>query len=347
MNLPFLSRNKIEMASSGHRASGRIGKLSVLPVFFDLTGENILVIGGTDAASWKAELLAAAGAHVLIHAPEISPAFQRLVARSPLHFSRRDPSKWDSDFANVKLIICDAADAAEAKRVRSIASLYGLPVNIIDQPEYCDFQFGSIVNRSPLVIGISTHGAAPILGQAVRRRIEAILPAALNQWAALAQKIRHLVMTHLPMGEKRRAFWEHFVDHAFSEVPGPHTEAALKKHCLALSNGEVDDKGKALTMTRIGYCVLDPELVTLKAVRAMQAADMVLHDRHTPQAVLDLARREAEHVLIEDFRARDHAKLEARNIVQLVAGQPCLFERFEGVATEFSECGRRCADQTT
>ncbi|WP_051213020.1 precorrin-2 dehydrogenase/sirohydrochlorin ferrochelatase family protein [Maritalea myrionectae] len=319
MNLPFLPHNRIAAKSRAKHTTARIGKLAVLPVFFDLNGENVLVIGGTDAAAWKAELLAAAGAHVLIHAPKLSVEFKKLIAQSPQHFSHRTSNQWDSDFADVKLIICDAADATEAKRVRSIASLYGLPVNIIDQPEYCDFQFGSIVNRSPLVIGISTHGAAPILGQAVRRRIEAILPNALEQWAAMAQRLRHTVMTYLPMGEKRRTFWEHFVDQAFAGAPKADTETQLKKRCLDLAiDKQAKDHGST-TITHIEYHERDPEMLTIKAIRALQAADMVVYDDNAPMQVLELARREAKRMPLCEFDEKNAGTYEAKFIVKLAS----------------------------
>lgn len=319
MNLPFLPRNRIAAKPYAERRTARIGKLAVLPVFFDLQGENVLVIGGTEAAAWKAELLAAAGARVLIHAPHLSAGFEKLVAQSPEHFCLRATDQWDSDFANVKLIVCDAADAAEAKRVRSIASLYGLPVNIIDQPDYCDFQFGSIVNRSPLVIGISTHGAAPILGQAVRRRIEAILPNALDQWAAMAQRLRQTVMTYLPMGEKRRAFWEYFVDHVFAGAPKAETESRLRQHCARMAIEEPGADDEAFTVTHINYCDSDPELLTLKEVRKLQAADLVVYDEKTPTKILELARREAKRMRTNEFEQLKNAEADIKNVVRLLS----------------------------
>ncbi len=240
-----------------------------------------------------------------------------MIDQAPEQFSHRARNQWDSDFANVKLVVCDASDAMEAKRVKSIASLYGLPVNIIDQPDYCDFQFGSIVNRSPLVIGISTHGAAPILGQAVRRRIEAILPAALAQWAAMAQRLRHTVTNALPMGEKRRVFWEHFVDQVFTGAPKAQTEGQLKQHCVKLAIEGSGEEEKSIMVTQIGYCANDPELLTLKAVRTLQAADLIIYDDNAPIQILELARREAKRMRSKDFDQVKAWEHDAKNIVKL------------------------------
>ena len=172
MNAPFLPRNK-----SRTRQKARIGALSVLPVFFNLNAKNVVMIGGTEAAAWKTELLLATGAQVLLHCHQTCTEMAELIATHPLQIKMRCQTSFATDVADARLIVADAQNEAEAKRIQSIGRLHGVPVNIIDQPQFCDFQFGSIVNRSPIVIGISTTGAAPILGQAVRRKIEALLPA--------------------------------------------------------------------------------------------------------------------------------------------------------------------------
>ena len=174
--------------------SQRIEPLATLPVFFDLTGRRVAMAGGSAAAAWKAELLAAAGADVILHAPkaEIGDEMAALLAAGPAagsltHLDR--PWALDS-FRNAALAVGDCADEAEAQAFACAARDAGVPCNVIDKPDFCSFRFGTIVNRSPAVIGISTDGAAPILGQAIRRRIETLLPRALSGWAALAATVR-------------------------------------------------------------------------------------------------------------------------------------------------------------
>ena len=131
--------------------------LAVLPLFYDLTGRRAVVWGATDAAGWKAELLTAAGANVV-----------RL---------GDDGALWgESELQGAAIAVADAADADQAAELAQRARAMGVPVNIIDRPAHCDFSFGSIVNRSPVVVGISTAGTSPVLGQAIRRRIETLLP---------------------------------------------------------------------------------------------------------------------------------------------------------------------------
>ena len=166
--------------------SARIQPLSVLPVFFDMTGKLAIVAGGTDGAAWKAELLAAAGAdvHVYARSDQLSGEMARIVEReSGVTLHKRG---WDAACLNgAAMALADAANDEEAAAFEVAARHAGAACNVIDKPAFCHFQFGSIVNRSPVVVGISTSGAAPILGQAVRRRIETLLPPSLAEWAAL------------------------------------------------------------------------------------------------------------------------------------------------------------------
>lgn len=277
----------------------RIGPLSVLPVFLDLAGKRAVVAGGSDAAAWKAELLAAAGAHVAVCAPdeELSDGMRRLAACQPrvlLHERTWRPD--DLDGASVAL--ADAGDGDEAAVFHAAARQAGAPCNVIDKPEFCDFQFGAIVNRSPVVVGISTAGAAPILGQAIRRRIETLLPQALADWATLARRLRDRVSQRLAAGPQRRAFWEWLSERAFGPAPAPDCEREVE---VWMRSAASSDTGR---VTFVGAGPGDPELLTLKAVRALQAADLILFDEHVADGVLELARREAKRVAVSTVAAR-------------------------------------------
>ncbi len=196
----------------------RMEKLAKLPVFWGLEGKRVVLVSGSDGAAWKAELLLACGAqlHLYCEESELSESFAALVAKSPM-LKWHDRS-WGPDiFKGAELALADCETDEEAERFYNAARAASVPVNVIDKPEFCQFQFGSIVNRSPVMVSISTDGAAPILAQAIRRRIETLLPLALKDWGALAQTIRERVNLRLAPGAARRSFWEKFVDRAFTE----------------------------------------------------------------------------------------------------------------------------------
>ena len=168
----------------------RLAPLASVPVFLNLAGKRVVVAGEGAPVVWKAELMAAAGALVAVYAPHGDPEIEALVGAYPnaVALVRRG---WEpEDLEGAAVAIGDIADPDEAARFAASARARGALVNIIDQPAFCAFQFGAIVNRSPVVVGISTDGAAPILGQAIRRRIEAILPQALSVWSAAAGRVR-------------------------------------------------------------------------------------------------------------------------------------------------------------
>ncbi|MBM7325108.1 uroporphyrinogen-III C-methyltransferase, partial [Agrobacterium sp. S2] len=206
----------------------RMEKLAKLPVFWGLEGKRVVLAGGSDGAAWKAELLLACGAelHVFCERGDLSETFAGLVVRSTrLHFHAM---RWHSGiFANAELALADCETDTEAAAFHAAARAAGVPVNVIDKPEFCQFQFGSIVNRSPVVVSISTDGAAPILAQAIRRRIETLLPPSLRDWGALARTIRERVNLRLTPGPSRRLFWEKFVDRAFTERLDEESEERL------------------------------------------------------------------------------------------------------------------------
>ena len=189
-----------------------------------------------------------------------------------------------------KAVAVGALEGEAAAAFRAAARDAGVIVNVIDQPAHCDFTFGTIVNRSPVVIGISTDGAAPVLAQAIRRRIEVLIPETLAGWARAAKRLRQSVAERLPSAAARRAFWERFVDLAFAEDPGRNAETRL----LAEIDRVAARQPKGGRVTLVGVGPGDVELLTIKAVRALQQADVIIFDDRVSDAVLALARREAE-----------------------------------------------------
>lgn len=289
---------------------GRIAPLSTLPVFLELAGRRVAVAGGGAGAAWKAELIAAAGADVVLFCPaaELGAEMAELLAKGPAagSLTHRDRSWGRDSFAGAALAVGDCASAAEGKAFAGAARAAGVPVNVVDRPAYCDFRFGTIVNRSPAVIAISTGGAAPILGQAIRRRLETLLPGPLAGWAALAAAVRAEVMERLAPGPARRAFWERFADRAFAtRAPDAGDAAAVRELVAELGRGGPAPAGR---VTLVGAGPGEAELLTLKAVRALQAADVILFDDLVSDAVLELARREARRMLVGKRAARESCR---------------------------------------
>jgi len=313
---------------SSQPSNKRIAELAVLPVFFDLRGKRVVVIGGGEPAAWKIELLAAAGAQVDVYAEDVCEELSAL-ALAPTSIILH-PRPWTpDDLEGAALAIADIEDDAEAHAFVAAAKAVAVPYNVIDRPEFCQFQFGAIVNRSPVVVGISTAGAAPILGQAVRRRIETLLPQTLTQWAQLAAKLRARVMDQLAAGPKRRAFWERLADRAFeSRSPGASDEIINLPATPAAGR-----------VTLVGAGPGDAELLTIKAVRALQSADVILFDDLVSSEVLELARREAKRMLVGKRAQRESCDQgdinqmmltlarQGKHVVRLKSGDPMIFGR--------------------
>ncbi|MEX3009644.1 NAD(P)-dependent oxidoreductase [Hoeflea sp. TYP-13] len=302
----------------------RIQPLAVLPVFFDLNAKRAVVVGGSEAAAWKAELLAAAGARVEVFSPDPSVGVRRLAGSiASNRVTIRQRSWMSACFAEAAVVVADAETNEEAQAIRCAAHDAGVPVNIIDRPRFCDFQFGSIVNRSPAVIGISTDGAAPILGQAIRRRIETLLPPALSGWAALAKRLRGQINARLQPGIQRRLFWERFSDLAFAgECSSDETELASALDTIP----EEGDLGQG-RVTVVGSAHGDPDLLTIRAARALQGADVILFDDPVAGPLMELARREAQYVFANGGPQETGLKLtdlvrRGKNVVWLTASNP-------------------------
>jgi len=292
--------------------AGRIEPLAKLPVFWDLQSKRAVIAGGSDAAAWKAELLAACGAAVEVYAEcdsigagmaSLADAGKVVIHTHPWHIGI---------FDGAAMAIADCETDDEARTFACAARTAGVPFNVIDKAAFCQFQFGSIVNRSPVILSISTDGAAPILAQAIRRRVETLLPPSLKGWAALAQALRGTVNGQLEPGPKRRAFWEMFVDRCFAsmKVPGERDREALISNIEALYHLPASG-----SVTLVGAGPGDAELLTLKAVRSLQAADIILFDESVSADVLELARREAKRMLVDTAGETDGARTDVQELM--------------------------------
>ena len=318
------------------RARGRVPMrdLAVLPVFFALAGKRTLLAGATERAVWKAELLHATGSRVDVYAARPCQEMRELVAQAPrLTLHERDWASGDLEGAAIALL--DTEDDAEAERFKLAARAAGVPMNAIDNPAFCDFQFGAIVERSPLVVGISTHGTAPVFGQAIRARLEALLPDHLKLWAQTARVWRERVVPlRLPF-HGRRTFWERFSERALGPDAAPPEEADFDAFLAAATRPEATMGRVAL----VGAGPGDPDLVTIKAVKALQGADVVLYDKLVAPAVVDMARREARKIdvgkrgYLPSCKQDEITQLmidlarDGKRVVRLKGGDPMIFGR--------------------
>jgi uroporphyrin-III C-methyltransferase/precorrin-2 dehydrogenase/sirohydrochlorin ferrochelatase len=316
--------------------AGRMQPLARLPVFLALAGKRALLAGGSQAAAWKAELLSAAGARVVVYAEEFCEEMVALAGEAPrITLNRR---RWTADdLPGAAVAIGAFGNDGEAKIFCDAARAAGVPVNVIDKPAFCDFSFGAVVNRSPLVIGISTDGAAPVFAQAIRAKLEALLPKGFADWAAAAARWRGALKATGLSFAGRRKFWQLFTAHA---VANPDRAPAGQDFDRFVA--EVSGQGRAVengSVTLVGAGPGDPELLTLRAVRALQSADVILFDDLVSREVLDFARREAKKMLVgktgfgpsckqDDINALmvSLAK-QGKRVVRLKGGDPLIFAR--------------------
>ena len=312
------------MTTAENRSSlVRMDELATLPVFFKLRGKRAVLAGGSAPAVWKAELLAAAGAHVEVYAPDPVPDMVELAAMPERQISivRRDWTAGDLPGAAIAIGAIDTDEEAEA--FRSAARDAGVPVNVVDRPSFCDFQFGTVVARSPLVIGIGTDGAAPVLGQAIRARIEAILPRSLRLWAEAARAWRPALQARELDFRSRRRFWEVFAGRALDAGDRSPTDADRKACFAAAADGPAAQTGRT---TFVGSGAT-PGSLTLDAVAALQSADVVGYDPDVTPEVVGFARREATKLPLPadgDLAVPliAHACLEGQHVVWLGRGDP-------------------------
>ena len=310
--------------------------MDYLPLFTKLHGRRCLVVGGGVVALRKARLLRQAGAQLQVVAPQIDPQLMQL-ARDSGGDSVEHPYR-PSDLDGSALVIAATDDESVNAAVSRDAQQRQIPVNVVDNPALCSVILPSIVDRSPLVIAISSGGASPVLARRLRSLLESTVPAASGRLAALLGRFRARAADKIIDTEQRRRFWEEVVDGPIAELvlSGREGEAAtalqqrLDSDTDALQGGEV---------YLVGAGPGDPDLLTFKALRLMQKADVVLYDRLVAPEIVDLCRRDAERIYVGKARA-DHAvpqqqinqqllelAQQGRRVLRLKGGDPFIFGR--------------------
>jgi len=309
--------------------------MDFLPIYLDVRAQPCLVVGGGEGAARKCALLLRAGARVTVLAPELCATLGAELAAGRV--AQRAASFRESDLEGFALAIAATGDDAVNRAVAAAARARHIPVNVLDQPALCSFILPSIIERPPLTVAVSSGGASPVLARLLRARLESLIPAGYGRLAALAGAFRDRVKARFRPQERRR-FWEHVLQGPIAELVfgGRDTEAraalqaALEDTRLAFSGGEV---------SLVGAGPGDPDLLTFRALRLMQQADVVVYDRLVSQPILDLVRREAERIYAGKERARHTLPQEdinhllvrlaraGKRVLRLKGGDPFIFGR--------------------
>ncbi len=304
------------------------------PAYIDLQGRHVVIIGGGGAALRKARLMLAAHADVSMIWPDIEPGIRKEL-EGKVSIIGRTPA--DADFKGVRLAFIAIEDAEAARRWVGVARDAGALVNTVDDPASCDFNTPSIIDRGRLTVAISTDGASPVYGRALRSKIEAMLPKRADALLEFAGRYREAVKGKLAWPD-RRAFWEAFFDGPIAAQVLAGDEKHAHEAMLSVVNGK-EEKTKIGIVHIVGAGPGDPELLTLKAFRIIQSADVILHDRLVSDEILALTRRDADRLYVGKAKA-NHAvpqeKIEERMIglaregkivVRLKGGDPLVFGR--------------------
>lgn len=311
--------------------------MDYFPIFLRLQGKAALVVGAGEVAARKTRMLLRAGARVTVVAPELGSVLHDCVRSGA---ARHRQEAFSAEALNgVSLVIASTGDQALNARVADLCHQRGIPVNVVDDPELCSFIVPAVVDRSPLVIAIGSGARAPVLARYWRARIEALVPAAFGRLADLAGRYRTRVKARLKSAPQRLRLWEA----AFEGVPASRTLAGdMHGARLSLENllDRYADRGDvAGEVYLVGAGPGDPDLLTFKALKLMQQADVVLYDRLVAPAVLELVRRDAERVFVgkrqgchtlpqEELNALMARLAHAgKRVLRLKGGDPFIFGR--------------------
>ncbi len=313
--------------------------MDYLPIFVDVKSRPCLVVGGGEVAARKVQLLLRAGAAVEVVSPELGATMSI--------FHEKGEIKWIEEsfqptHVGNHILLYAATDQNEInQQVSDLARERNIPVNVVDTPELCTFITPSIIDRSPVVAAISTGGASPVLARLIRSRLESMIPSAYGKLATLAASFRGKVKEKI-QPKQRRLFWEKAFQGPIAEMmfSGREKEA---EHALdemvELCSRKAGDELNQGEVYLVGGGPGDPDLLTFRALRLMQQADVVVYDRLISPAVLDLTRRDAERIYVgkessnhsvpqdEINELLAHLATEGKRVLRLKGGDPFIFGR--------------------
>jgi uroporphyrin-III C-methyltransferase/precorrin-2 dehydrogenase/sirohydrochlorin ferrochelatase len=311
--------------------------MDYLPVFLKIEGRPCLVVGGGKVAARKVRLLARAGASITLVSPAVCNEIAAAVKQGTVrHVERRFQ---DEDLADVVLVIAATDDEGLNRLVSELARGQRIPVNVVDSPALCSFIMPSIIDRSPVQVAVSTGGASPVLARLLRARLEGFIPAAYGQLAKLVDEYRQRVKDRFTDSEHRRYFWESILQGRVAELLFAGQEEKARTALQAAIDDTDAHYGATGEVYLVGAGPGDPDLITFRALRLMQQADVVVYDRLVSEPILDMVRRDAE--LIYAGKKRDQHTLsqesinellvrlakEGKRVLRLKGGDPFIFGR--------------------
>ena len=311
--------------------------MDYFPVFFDLKAQRVLIVGGGDVALRKVTLLERTGADMILVAPQIHPELLARAAAGKLKLAIRE--FIPDDLQSARLVIVATAHRAVNRWIAKLSDARGIPVNVVDDREASRFIVPAIIDRDPVLVAISSGGTSPVLARRLRERLEAVVPKKIGAFALWLRALRKTARRRLRDVDARRRFFESVVDGAAArrfEAGDVQGAQRIAQTSLAAASTGPRALGE---VTLVGAGPGDPELLTLKALRALQDADVILHDRLVSDAVLDLARRDAARISVgkaaggfgstqEEINRLliEHASA-GKRVVRLKGGDPFIFGR--------------------
>ena len=310
-----------------------------LPIFFDVKNQPVIIVGGGTLAARRADMTLRAGAKVLQFAETLSDEFID-IKQNP-NFTHLTEPLAAHHFKDARLAYGATENDQADKHVYDLAKAASVPVNVADSPDLCDFITPSILDRSPLIVAIYTAGTSPILGRMIKARLETMLPAAYGQFTNFLGQYRAEVMNRIKDGALRRRFWERVMDGpVLDHVLSGHNEdaiAEINRELNSFTDGGHQHKTGEVYL--VGAGPGDPDLLTFRALRLMQRADIVLYDRLVGDGILNLVRRDAERVYVGK-QAKDHSvpqediskwlveyARKGKRVLRLKGGDPFIFGR--------------------
>lgn len=310
--------------------------MDYLPVFMKLRGRTCVVIGGGEVALRKVGMLLKAEAAVTVVAPELCAELAEWCAEGKV--AHRPGVFEAAQLDGAQLVIAATDDQDVNRAVSAAAQARNIPVNVVDAPELCTFVVPSVVDRSPIVIAISSGGKAPVLARLLRARLETLIPAAYGRLAVLAAEFRGRVKARFSSMQERRIFWENVFQGPIAERMFSGQEDAARRELIATLEGvaDVTHRGEVYL---VGGGPGDPDLLTFRALRLMQQCDVVVYDKLVSDGVLELVRRDAERIYVGKERDRHTLPQEEINqvlvrlaqagkrVLRLKGGDPFIFGR--------------------
>lgn len=310
--------------------------MEFLPLHFDLKERRCLVVGDQDIATRKADLLRRAGAVVLLNSIQPCDSLQELASHA--NVSLISEPFHPGLLEDVELVVAASEDSALNRRVSEAARKLHLPVNVVEEPALSSFIFPSIIDRSPIIVSVSSGAQIPVLTRLLRSRLESLIPHAYGRLALVASEFRERVKETLPHQNQRRRFWESVLEGKIADlVLGGREGKARQEIEKALTVSEASSPIGEVYL--VGAGPGDPDLLTFKALRLMRQADVVLYDRLVAPEILDLVRRDAERINVGKERSRHTLPQEEINellvnlarqgkrVLRLKGGDPFIFGR--------------------